>query len=424
MLSVRLREWATLEPANTPVLRGLRLDGERERTEATRLADKKFLTIEELATGLRIQSASFVGRVQLGSLVVTIEPKLARQPLLALVRYGYGLHDLERFAPTALATGGTLLQDLLAMQLLAEVSDIVSRGLPRRYVAREERLATPRGRIDFPALAPRSVPSMDLPCRHSLRSADHTLLRVLRGGLDLAARIAVDATLRFELHALSQRLGAEVESVRVTQELLSQTRRSLNRLESSTEPALNLIELLLSGQEASLEADDVTRLPGFLFDMNRLFQAIIGRFLRENLPRCEVQEEKALKHLLHYAENPRGKQAPRPRPDFAVTHPTQGRTLLDAKYRDLWERDLPREMLYQLALYATSGATKHTAVMLYPTESRAARDARIDIHDVGNGAVRGGVALRPVNLPELAEVVRGERDDEARRRIAERWAFG
>ena len=51
--------------------------------------------------------------------------------------------------PQASASGLGLFQDLLVAQLHAEVRELVARGLRRRYVARSEELASPRGRIDM-----------------------------------------------------------------------------------------------------------------------------------------------------------------------------------------------------------------------------------------------------------------------------------
>ncbi len=424
MIELHLREWETVRPDGGTALAGVRLDGAESRRVAEELARAGRFTIEELAAGLRVTSTSFVGRVQIGSLVVTIEPKLAKESLLALVRYAYGLRDVIREGSTSFSTSGALLPDLLAAQLLGEVTDLLARGLPRRYVERSEELSHPRGRIEIGALARRAGPSRTLPCRHHPRSANHPLLQVMKAGLELAAEIAGDRTLRIALRRLADRLALEVESAPLTRARLAAVQRGLTRLEAAAAPALELIALILDGQAITLDDDTTVRLPGFLFDMNRFFQALIGRWLREHLPDCHVIDERALTGLLRYAPdaNPHGRRAPAPRPDFAVTRKQRKSILLDAKYRDLWEKSLPRDMLYQLAVYAMSGAGEDIAVILYPTESEHATEARVEVRDVVVGSARGGVALRPIVLPRLAGMI--EAEFEERRREAKRLAFG
>jgi 5-methylcytosine-specific restriction enzyme subunit McrC len=101
--------------------------------------------------------------------------------------------------------------------------------------------------------------------------------------------------------------------------------------------------------------------------------------------------------------------------------------LLDTKYRDLWERDLPREMLYQLAIYALSREPGSSATILYPTLASEAREARIDIRDAVMGAGRSTVVLRPVDMLELSRLVSLPDSHEAagaRRRFAQQLCFG
>ena len=66
------------------------------------------------------------------------------------------------------------------------------------------------------------------------------------------------------------------------------------------------------------------------------------------------------------------------------------------------ETSLPRDMLYQLAIYALS---KNTGVprstILYPTLAVEAVDQVVLLKDPILGQKRAEVALRPVNLLEL-----------------------
>jgi 5-methylcytosine-specific restriction enzyme subunit McrC len=78
--------------------------------------------------------------------------------------------------------------------------------------------------------------------------------------------------------------------------------------------------------------------------------------------------------------------------------------ILDAKYRDLWENPLPRDMLYQLALYAMS-YQGGVATILYPTSHAEAAESRIEIRGPKSGERRALVRLRPILLDRLARLV-------------------
>src|SRR5205823_3664214 len=90
-------------------------------------------------------------------------------------------------------------QDLLVKQLNDEVSELVARGLHRTYVQRNERLPSPRGRIDIGRLAAQGgVVAASLPCTHHPRVEDTLLNQILLAGLGLAAAAASDLHLRRE----------------------------------------------------------------------------------------------------------------------------------------------------------------------------------------------------------------------------------
>lgn len=221
----------------------------------------------------------------------------------------------------------------------------------------------------------------------------------------------------------------QVTRVHLDVHRLDQAERMLNRLSAAYTPALSIIRLLVESQGIVLEGRAQTiPLPGFLFDMNYFFQALLSRFLRENLENCSVRDEHRLKGMMRYdpRHNPQRRQSPTPRPDFAIMRQGHLVALLDAKYRDLWEKPLPREMLYQLVVYTISCQNQLPASMLYPTLNSEAREARIDITDPIFGRPLGQVCLRPVSLHDLAELVFSNTAIARRRREALAWrlAFG
>jgi len=186
---------------------------------------------------------------------------------------------------------------------------------------------------------------------------------------------------------------------------IDRAERGLTRLTAANAPALSIIRLLHDMLGLGFEPEGaLSRIPGFLFDMNRFFQRLLSRFLHDNLVTARVEDEWAIRNIFAFAvhANPRQRTAPAPRPDFALFSGNALRGFLDAKYRDIWEHDVSAEWLYQLSMYALASPTR-VSVMLYASMSAEARDEQIDVRSPMHGLSDGSAAviLRPVPLSRL-----------------------
>lgn len=409
-ISLTTKEWQRVGPDECHKLRGLGPDG-RGSTEALirELADQRILEVTSLSSGRSVQTFSYVGTVRVGDLRVTILPKIRGMPLLALLLYAYRLRDLGLRAEVGHGVENAGLVDLLIMQLRRETEELLLRGLHRSYQRREELLASPRGRIDFVRLAARPVvTTAALPCVHHHREEDTLVNRILLAGLDLASRMTEDLELRYGVRRVAAVLRDTVSPVVLCRRTWEELAKNRNRLVRHYEPALSIIELLAKGQGPSLDGRlDVISGHGFLFDMNRFYQRLVGKFLEENLPKCEVLAEHGMRGIVNYLPefNPQGRTAGVPRPDFVIRQGGRTIAVLDAKYRDIWDQKLPRHMLYQLALYAIGRRDGNEAAILFPTLDPGASESRLEVLDPECGRPRAFVCLRPVNLLRLAELV-------------------
>ena len=403
-IAIDLQEWQPASPMTHTQLAGLELP----RDDATQrlvqaLSDSERLKILELRRGVSLQASSYVGRIALGDLQITIRPKITMLPLLHLLQYTYGLRQLDLLSVTRFETESLTFQDLLIHQLLTEVSELLLRGLHRRYIRREEALASPRGKIALQTIARQGgIVQASLPCIHHPRLEDCLINQVLLQGVSLGAWLANDDRLRTHLLQLAYFHLADIAPIQLNQQALKRLHRETDRLTAAYAPAITLIELLLAADGISLdESQPDQRLPGFLFDMQRFFQELLARFLSEYLQDYTVQPQLEIEDMLVYVDNPQRHRAPKPRPDYVVKQGGKVVAVLDAKYRDLWEKPLPPGMLYQLVMYALSQEHCTGATILYPTIHAEAREAKIEVRVPTYGKGFSYVVLRPVNLLQL-----------------------
>lgn len=402
LYSVQMREW------ETRVFKDVLLN-DTGRLAAELMSTLNALEALEIREGLKIQTTSYVGRVQLGDVEVTITPKIEGVDFLKLLRYSYQLRDLKLLSQTLHGLKDFSFQDIFILQLIAEADEIILRGLNKQYVRNEELLTAPVGRINIQQIARQGgIVRSALPCSHYPRLEDNWTNQLLLAGLLLAVRLTQNVMLRTELRRLASLLQVSVTEVQLTTEVLEKSQRQGNRLVTAYLPAFKLIKILFYSQGYSWDkSSQVQHIKGFLFDMNRFFQALLSRFLKENLHGYTVKDEYSMCDMMTYLHgyNPKNRRSPSPRPDFVVFDENKMAAVLDAKYRDLWEHDLPRDMLYQLSIYALGRPDGNEAVILYPTTSSLAQEAIIQIKEPVSGKEQGQVILRPVDMNRLEELI-------------------
>jgi 5-methylcytosine-specific restriction enzyme subunit McrC len=407
---VELTEWAQVGPKQFPALAEQSL-AEAVLSHPLTEQLRNRLDIRRSSHGLEITSTSFVGRVDIGRVRISIVPKLTAMPLAQLLRYAYGLRDLTTIEETCAPTTRYGLHDLLITMLANEVEELLHRGPARRYVPLTDNTDSPRGRILINQVVRNGgVREAKLPCQYFDRHINWHLNQTLRAGLEAAAQMTEDRDLRRRVHKLAAGFGGVEQKAGLFRDHIDRAERGLTRLTAANASALSIIRLLHGTLGLAFKPEEaLSRTPGFLFDMNRFFQRLLSRFLHDNLVSARIQDEWAIRNIFAYAihANPRRRTAPAPRPDFALLSAGNAlRGFLDAKYRDIWDCDFPAEWLYQLSTYALASPAR-VAVMLYASMSADARDEQVDVRSPILGMSEGSAAVifRPVPLARLAPLL-------------------
>ncbi len=404
-IKIDLKEWESI------VQEGVELSDDAARETARLLKEKRIIEIEELKKGLSIISNSYVGRIQIGNLQINISPKIKGMPLYHLLRYAYGLRELKLFNMAEHNIDDFPFFDLLIYELYVEAEDLFRRGIQKSYIRRAEDLPFPRGRIDINRLCNQGgIIKETLPCKYVEREENNILNQTLLAGLKLGLELVTDTGLKIKLQRLSTILEDSISDIELTRSNLHAARNTLNRLTARYAAVLEIINILYESQGIQLETSaKKLSLKGYFFDMNAFFETLAGRLILDYVEEYSVKDQFSLYDMFIYTSgfNPNRRKSPTPRPDFALMKNRKVVKLLDAKYRDLWDKRLPSVMLYQLAIYAVSGIGNKMATILYPSISDIAITQRIDINDPTTSFKMASVILQPLNLIKIADLLCG-----------------
>jgi len=374
---------------------------ESDRKLVRRLGPRR-LIVRELCRGIEIQATSYVGIVPFDAFTVQIQPWITHEDFLRIIDYAYGVRRAE-LLPTGIASiEAGHVTDLLIAVTAGAVRNLITRGLHQSYLEHEETMPTARGKVMFAGLATNPAPAVALPCRFEKRSTDIQLNRVVTAIMGLARKLVTSTELLLRVSRYHEYLRSLSTPVTLSEGVFSQALGNLNRLTTHYETVLRLGWLIFLAASPSSAETPGLQFPGFLLDMNRVWEDFLERLLREFFPPgYRVMAQSKLESPYHVVKG----HTPRHRPDLVVLDPNGRRVcIVDAKYKFYDRRHVASGDLYQLTVYGladTTGAAR--AMALYPGEGSGNSEYLFMAR--GEGPLP--IAFRAVRLGDVWDVLDG-----------------
>lgn len=398
-----IKEWETITLSYEEFI----IENEKKLLqEVDEINNRGILEIELLRKEIRIASNSYVGEICVGDYLIVIEPKIKALDFVRMFNYTYNFSDLKLFAEVNLGSDICKIKDIFIYKLLILGRDLIVNPA-KNYERVTEITGNLRGRINLREVVNNGgeiVPNIS--CTYFERIEDNLLNKIVFS-MVVNLRKYTDSK---ELKRLCSNLKKDGEHsfslININKQIIKKGLLSLNRLNQRYEEFLSLALRFLEGIHGSDMDSEASTINGFYIDMNKLFQDFIGKYIEDNLEGYTLKQEYSLNNMFKYHLNPLNKSNVYPRADFAICKGSKVEFILDAKYRDLWEKPLPREMLYQLSIYALSGVENKKARIIYPSSNKEAKLQSIEIRNVVTGEFSGWVELQPVDVGELLAGVR------------------
>ena len=386
--------------------------------DALRDALPDSLSIEptnRMENGYYLTPGSTIGALEIGSLSVSIQPKIPIKRVLYMASYAADVLKPreQRFDFVEART----LAEVLVRALVDAARRAFARGLLHGYRTEEESLHTIRGRIRIDEqIRRRFGVSLPVEVRYDDFTDDVLPNQLVKAAAARLGRLRICPKSRIAL----ARVDARLEAVALVEYLPDEVPEvRFDRLNEHYREVVTLARLVLRQQTIESKRGGV-RAVGFLMDMNRVFEEFVRRALREELD------------LSDRTFPPPGTSLPDPifldektrvalKPDLSWWEGRICTFVGDAKYKRMREERVPNADLYQLLAYATA-LNLPGGLLIY-----AKGEADEVVHRVRHAGKRleiaaldlsGSIETLHVGIADLAHKVRALRAESAGRRMA------
>ena len=326
------------------------------------------LKIRQLSNGIEIESNSYVGVVKLKDFQIIISPKISDLNLAKMIALAYDLKSIEiQDGFSQLAVTDASISDIISLIFLKETEKVYYQGLRKRYQEKEEEIASCRGKINFNKLAKNSSSSVTLPCRYQELTVDIAENQIIIAALKLLLANISNRNLNKRLNILFSKIKSEVSLKLLSKELLTKALNNSDRLNNNYKNIFKLIKLLLREEDFNFLGEQNNNFPGFLLDMNLLFEKFIYQYFKKKLPKnTKIKYQKSLINKFRADNN----QSYNLIPDYQFFEEGQLFKIADAKYKDYENRKVSAADLYQLTAYALANKEKINQVYLFYPSSK------------------------------------------------------
>ncbi len=285
-----------------------------------------------------LTATQHVGAIVTGNVSVAIRPKVPLHNLFLLLGVKPPEFDETLFGFDQDAD----LLSVMAAVFTTAVDRATARGVHRGYRPTEERLGSPRGRIDLVRQVRRPALVSPMACRFDEYTADHFPNRALVAALDRLGRVpGLDLGLRIGLNRLAPRFA---EVARVVVDPAAVDRWTPSRVDAHYEVAMRLAGLILRNLTLTHRAA-ATAAASFTVDMNDLFEAFVADRLSKHLRHLLVVTEPKVPLATTSGQTMR--------PDLVFRQADQNLYVGDTKYKMSTGPARLRDY-YQLLAYSTA----------------------------------------------------------------------